>query len=83
MASLLLVAGLGLPGAAPAQEPAPAPADEATLRSRIAAITVADVAWRAIPWKTCLLEGLVQAQRERKPLLVWCQIDRPADDTRC
>lgn len=59
------------------------PADEAALRARIAEITVADVAWRQIPWKTCLLDGLATAQREKKPVLYWCQIDRPIDDTRC
>jgi len=60
-----------------------APADEAALRARIGEITVADVAWRQIPWKTCLLDGLATARREKKPLLYWCQIDRPFDDTRC
>lgn len=78
-ALLVTLAAVALPAAA---QEAP-PADEAALRARIAEITVADVAWRKIPWKTCLLDGLAAAQRERKPVIVWCQIDRPIDDTRC
>ncbi len=56
---------------------------EPELRQRIEALRVPDVAWRKIPWKTCLLDGLLEAKRTKKPLIFWCQIDRPIDDTRC
>ncbi len=53
------------------------------LWKRLQALRVPDVAWRQIPWKTCLLDGLLEAKRAKKPLMLWCQIDRPIDDTRC
>ena len=56
---------------------------EPELSKRVQALRVPDVAWRQIPWKTCLLDGLLEAQRTQKPLMFWCQIDRPIDDTRC
>ena len=56
---------------------------EPELWKRLQALRVPDVAWRQIPWKTCLLDGLLEAQRKKKPLMFWCQIDRPIDDTRC
>jgi hypothetical protein len=86
LGSVLVVGGLWSGSWAqepPALDDPAASTDAAALRARIAEITVADVAWRAIPWKTCLLDGLATAQREHKPILVWCQIDRPIDDTRC
>lgn len=58
-------------------------APQTSLRERIEAIQVPDVAWRRIPWKSCLLEGLKEARRENKPLMLWIFIDRPIDDTRC
>lgn len=42
-----------------------------------------DVAWRKIPWKACLLEGLKASKNERKPIILWVFIDRPFDDERC
>ena len=58
-------------------------APQTSLRERIEAIQVPDVAWRRIPWKSCLLEGMEEARRENKPLMLWIFIDRPIDDTRC
>ena len=49
----------------------------------IEGIRVEDVAWRKIAWKSCLLEGLAEARRTGKPLMIWCYIDRPVGDTRC
>ena len=54
-----------------------------SLRAKIKALAMPDVAWRKIPWKSCLLEGLRESQRTRKPLMLWVFIDRPVDDTRC
>ena len=72
--------GLALAAPAPAQEAAIP--GEPELRAAIDGLRVPDVAWRKIPWKTCLLDGLATAQRAKKPLIYWCQIDRPIDDTR-
>lgn len=55
----------------------------AELKHAVQALNVPDVAWRQIPWKTCLIDGLLDARRTKQPLLLWCQIDRPVDDTRC
>ena len=55
----------------------------AALRARADALRVENVAWRAIPWKSCLLEGLAQSRAEGKPALLWVFIDRPVDDARC
>ena len=53
------------------------------IAKRIDSIRAEDVAWRKIAWKSCLLEGLAEARRTGKPLMVWCYIDRPVGDTRC
>ena len=53
------------------------------LAARIEALKVPDVAWRKIPWKSCVLEGLEESRRTGKPLMLWVFIDRPVDDTRC
>ena len=61
-------------------------ADDASpkaLRERVAALRVENVAWRSVPWRSCLLEGLAQARSTGKPALLWVFIDRPADDGRC
>ena len=54
-----------------------------TLKADIEALKSAKVAWRAIPWKSCLLEGLKQSRATNKPALLWVFIDRPVDDARC
>lgn len=55
----------------------------AELRAKVEALRAPDVAWRQIPWRTCLLEALAAAQAQQKPLLCWIFIDRPVDDARC
>jgi hypothetical protein len=55
----------------------------ARVAKAIEGIRVEDVAWRKIAWKSCLLEGLAEARRTGKPLMIWCYIDRPVGDTRC
>jgi hypothetical protein len=53
------------------------------LQSEIGALRAVGVAWREIPWKTCLLEGLEESRVSGKPVLLWVFIDRPIDDARC
>ena len=58
-------------------------ASPAAVAERIKTIRADNVAWRGIAWKTCLLEGLAEARRTGRPLMIWCYIDRPVGDTRC
>ena len=53
------------------------------LKADIEALKAAKVAWRAIAWKSCLLEGLKESRAQNKPALLWVFIDRPVDDARC
>ncbi len=58
---------------AAAQEPAPPASRAATpeaLRAEIEALKDAQVPWRRIAWKSCLLEGLQEARTQKKPVLV-------------
>jgi hypothetical protein len=34
-------------------------------------------AWKAIPWRSTLWDGLLDAQKEDKPLLVWAMNGHP------
>ena len=54
-----------------------------SLKSDIVALKAAQVIWREIAWKSCLLEGLQESRRTNKPALLWVFIDRPTDDARC
>ena len=54
-----------------------------SLYDEIEKLRVPDVAWRRISWRSCLLEGLQESQRTKKPLMLWVFIDRPIDDMRC
>ena len=54
-----------------------------SLRKEIEGLRVKEVAWRKIPWKTCLLDAVRASKEEKKPIVVWCFIDRPIDDKRC
>jgi len=53
------------------------------LKAEIDALKSPKVAWRAIAWKSCLLEGLKESRAKNKPVLLWVFIDRPIDDARC
>jgi hypothetical protein len=53
------------------------------LKAQIEALKSSRVAWRAIAWKSCLLEGLKESRVKNKPVLLWVFIDRPIDDARC
>ena len=54
-----------------------------SLKSDIVALKAANVIWREIAWKSCLLEGLRESRAKNKPALLWVFIDRPVDDARC
>lgn len=53
------------------------------LNAEIESLRASKVAWREIAWKPCLLDGLKESREQRKPILLWIFIDRPADDARC
>jgi hypothetical protein len=53
------------------------------VKAEVEALRVPRVAWRAIAWKSCLLEGLEESRKQKKPVVLWVFIDRPADDARC
>lgn len=53
------------------------------LQAEIGALKAVGVAWREVPWKSCLLDGLEESRTSGKPVLLWIFIDRPADDARC
>lgn len=77
----LLMGGLVamLSGGAGAQEASKAD----PLTAQIEALKAPKVAWREIPWRTCLGDGLRESAEKRKPVLLWVFIDRPVDDQRC
>ena len=84
-----VAAALGLvccAGLISAQQPARSTPGAGTLdglQAEIEALKPAQVAWRQIAWKTCLLEGLQESRAKGKPVLLWVFIDRPCDDARC
>ena len=59
------------------------PATPGALKAEIEAMKADKVAWRAIAWKSCLIEGLKESREKKKPVLLWVFIDRPIDDARC
>ncbi|MCP4191935.1 MAG: hypothetical protein GY768_15075 [Planctomycetaceae bacterium] len=73
----------------PANDPSDRPgtkiekASPASVDRRIAQMKQNDVAWRKIPWKSCLLDGLNESRLQNKPIILWVFIDRPIDDERC
>ncbi len=52
----------------PGAQPRP-PRSFAALHAEVSALHVKDVPWRAIPWETCLLDGLRRSRDEHKPLM--------------
>lgn len=80
----LLMAAIGMGDAFAAQEPraqiVPPPA--LTLESLdtwrdLIVPDVRDERWREIPWRTSLWQGLLDAQMEGKPLLIWVMNGHP------
>lgn len=68
-----------VPTLALAQEPRPV----ADIEAEVHGLRAPKPAWREIPWKSCLLEGIAEARARKKPILLWIFIDRPVDDARC
>jgi len=73
----------GLASTQPSQVAEKKPATPEALKAEIEALKVAQVAWREIAWKNCLLQGLKESREKKKPVLLWVFIDRPIDDGRC
>ncbi len=73
----------GITWAQEAARPAKAATTPEALQTEIEALKAAQPAWRAIAWKSCLLEGLRESRAQNKPALLWVFIDRPTDDARC
>ena len=53
------------------------------LLAQVSAMRVEKVAWRKIAWKPCLLDGIRESRKQKKPMILWIFIDRPIDDERC
>lgn len=58
-------------------------ATQESLKTNVDSLKSANVVWRKITWKSCLLEGLKESRATGKPVFLWIFIDRPADDARC
>ena len=78
----VLAGCLSFAGVSHSQPPKEQPSLE-QVEAEVLALKKADVAWRKIEWKTCLLDGLRASQDEKKPIMLWVFIDRPIDDERC
>jgi hypothetical protein len=87
MKTMAAVGILLLHAALVAAQPSPSSSPKAgtldALQAEIEALKPAQVAWREIAWKTCLLDGLETSRTRGKPVLLWVFIDRPCDDARC
>jgi hypothetical protein len=70
-------------GAQEPTTPVTKPTTPEALKAEIEALKVAKPAWREIAWKSCLIEGLRESREQKKPVVLWVFIDRPADDARC
>ena len=49
------------------------------LKAQIEALRDAKVAWKKVSWRTCLLDALKEARREKKPVFLWVLGGEPAD----
>lgn len=77
-AGLVAALGCATPGSAQGVKRATPEA----LKSRLAAMQPAKHVWKEITWKTCLLEGLQEAKKSNKPVLLWVFIHNPNEE-RC
>ena len=53
------------------------------IKAEVESLRANDVAWREIPWNSCLIDGLAESHATGKPVILWIFIDRPIDDARC
>ena len=80
---LLVVSWIAAASADDLAKPAKRTKSRDQLLARVESLQAKDVAWRSIPWKTCLLDGIRESRRQHKPIVLWIFIDRPVDDERC
>ena len=73
----------GLAWAQPSPVPEKKAASPEALKAEIEALKPAQLAWREIQWRTCLLEGLKEAREKKKPILLWVVGPGEALDGRC
>lgn len=55
------------------------PTSPEALKAEIEALRDAQVAWKKVSWKTCLLDALEEARRGNKPVLLWVLGGEPGD----
>ena len=63
---------------------APAPAVSAANLAEVVAAVLPDpeeLAWRTIPWRATLRDGVLDAVAERKPVLLWAMNGHPLGTT--
>jgi hypothetical protein len=77
-----VLASLALPQSLPAQsaEPEPAPASaSASLEKRFELVmpNASEEAWRAVGWRTNLMEAREVAQEQKRPLFLWIMVGNP------
>ena len=68
---------------AAAQDPSARATTPRAVRAAIEEIRAPAPPWRGVPWQTCLLDGIRESRRSKKPMILWIFIDRPVDDARC
>ena len=49
------------------------------LKAEIEALWDSKVAWKKVSWRTCLLDALKEARRDKKPVFLWVLGGEPAD----
>jgi hypothetical protein len=79
--SVLLLATLVVAGQSTDRAKKPATPD--ALQAEIENLRPAKLAWREIPWKTCLLEALKESREKEKPVLLWIVGPGEALEGRC
>jgi hypothetical protein len=75
--TFVLAAGLAGAQASPVPDQEPATPD--ALRAEIESLREANVAWRRVEWRTCLLDALKESAREKKPVFLWVLGGAPAN----
>ena len=75
---ILGIAAALLPSSASGQDTKEPTSPEA-LKAEIEALRDAKVAWRNVEWRTCLLDALKEAAREKKPVFLWVLGGAPAN----
>ena len=76
---VISVLAAGLAGAQTSPVDDQKTATPGALRAEIEALRQANVAWRKVRWRTCLLDALKESAREKKPVFLWVLGGSPAD----